>query len=87
MDRKKRHDEDGDDYQQVHGFAAELFDSPGDKGLHLAGSAEWRGGLKHDTEVFAVGVECGDIIGKRFVFASVVTLVEYFRRSRCSCRT
>ena len=49
MDRQKRHDEDGDDNQRVHGLVAERFGSPLDKRHHLSGSAEWRGGLKHNA--------------------------------------
>jgi hypothetical protein len=35
MDRQKRHDEDGDDNQRVHGLVAERFGSPRDKGRRL----------------------------------------------------
>jgi hypothetical protein len=59
----------------VHGLITERLRSPRDKNRHLAGSAEWRAGLKRDTEIFAVGVACGDIVGKSFVFASVALIL------------
>ncbi len=75
MDGEKDDDEAADEQQRMQRALSVGLGEPGDECLHLARGIEWRGGLEDDADLFAIGIEGGDVVRQCLVVAAMALVL------------
>ena len=71
MDGEEDDDEAADEQKRMKRALAVGLDESSDEGLHLARGIEGRGGLEDDADLFAIGIEGGDVVRQGLVVAAM----------------